>query len=180
MKTLICLVVGCLGGVAATADPPKPPKPVGDLAPLQSPTQPSYDIIHDALEGGDAPPPADPILGGIVEIIKGRGSVIDGSVLDEREEVDSDPVADDRSPVPSPGFGDGPPRYDWTPQSAAGPAVANQEAALRVETAEMLLDLARRLEFLSGGGLDDEPLIRTLRHRAGQLLLHDAPHLNDS
>ncbi len=149
--------------LALAADPSQP---ADDSVP-PAPVDPSMAVIQDALDGRNTPPPTEAILGGIVEIIKGRGSVIDGSVLDERTPA----TADDQTPVPIPGTGGGPLKYDWTPETAAGPASLNQEAAFRVETAELLLDVARRLEFVSDGTSTDQPLIRLLRRRAGQLLL---------
>lgn len=124
-------------------------------------------------------PPAttgDPILDDVLEVIRRRGSLLDGSSLDPQAESLADEL-----PAPPPAL---PPlrRQPWSPSDRMSeglgrddadelPGVVNRDA--RFDAAEALLRAARKLATLPGGDEGAQRLIAAMRERATMLLLDE-------
>lgn len=101
---------------------------------------PAAERIRDAL-GGKNTPPAGGILGDVLDLIRGQGSVLEGSVLDPKsggQRFDNETKHTGDSYVPN-----------QAPGSAALPFSPNRKHGIRrVDVAESLLRTARLLESL--------------------------------
>jgi hypothetical protein len=115
------------------------------------------DRIRGALESGE-PGEASGILGDVLDVIRRRGSILDGSILDPKN---SDPL----------NLG-----HDGT--QSGRPNVPNDSPTKthsKVNVAESLLRSARLLESLPGGNEDRDLLIKKMRCEATRLLIELFP-----
>lgn len=125
-------------------------------------------------------PPAttgDPILDDVLEVIRRRGSLLDGSALDPQEELAADDLS--RPPALLPPIGRrqgsaGESLSDLLGREVAGDGLdgaVNRDAGF--EAAEALLRAARKLSALSGDDEGAQRLIAAMRERATMLLLDE-------
>lgn len=141
-----CVILGLAfwANAAAAKDPPGPEE-----------TDSQQAKIMQALQGDGPAQTGDGVLDDILEIAKQRGSVLDGSLLD-----------DDRSDDRLPGVELGDPSHKMTsPQKSA-----TSQPARTARVAEQLLKAARLLESVSNDDSND-PLIDAMRRKAGDLLI---------
>lgn len=170
MRTIATfLLFASIGGVAVFGQTPTPP---GALPPLRmpEPIQPKpndpkpvqtdekiVDQIRGALETG-RPAAAPGILGDVLEVIRQRGSILDGSVLDPKNE---NPLETKEQPT-----------------QGSDPGVDRRTPTLKpsnVRVAESLLRSARLLESIPGGDEDRRALVRKMRIQATRLLVQTYP-----
>ena len=145
----ILVILALSTALISFAQPPAiQPTPLADvpqLEPLQPQPQATDGVqnqIRDALQGDSPVGSADPVLDDVLQIIQQRGSILDGSSLDELERpAKSTHLKSDRSP-----------------------------AFKRARAAESLLKAARHLEQI--GPLDDAQgkLIQQMRQQSARLL----------
>jgi len=122
-------------------DSPTPPEPT------VTPESKAADKIRAALQDRQPPTPSgDPILDDVLQIIKQRGSILDGSSLDHG--IDSSAEQASRSPT----------------RDAAGPSV------IKFRTAEQLLKAARMLEKIDPHDLARQELVEMLRRETVRLM----------
>ena len=180
MRTIAALFFFAMfGGACALAqtpaqpgsdDPPNKPgltKAIGKLdaagqpdavGPVETRDQTVVDQIRGALQTGQ-PGTAPGILGDVLEVIRQRGSILDGSVLDPENEITlkaSEPTTQERDP-------------------GTGPLISPSMPA-NVNVAESLLRSARLLESIPGGDEGRRSLIRQMRIQATRLLVQIYPH----
>ena len=127
---------------------PESPLPESPLPKSSSPIDPAVDRIREALQSGQVDH-APGLLGDVLDVIREKGSILDGSVLDPRMELgpDDEPTA-----------------------QAASKARPTQNVSETVRTAELLLRSARRLESFGGGDAQCVRLIHQMRVRATSML----------
>ncbi len=112
---------------------------------------------HSFPSDGQSPPSADPLLNDVLEIIRQRGSVLNGSSLDEPEQTHDSLHSDD---LPMQGGEPG--------------AVARDPSEHRYRTAESLLRSARLLGQIAAQDPEQQSLVRAMRQRALVLLIQAA------
>ena len=125
-------------------------------------------------------PPAttgDPILDDVLEVIRRRGSLLDGSALDPQEESAADDLSRPPALVPPIGRRQGTAGESLSDllgrevEGAGIDGVVSREAGF--EAAEALLRAARKLSALSGDDEGAQRLIAAMRERATMLLLDE-------
>lgn len=162
MRTIATLFLfASLGCATADAQPLAPPDtyalpdtyvPPDTFLPPERPDQITVDQIRGALETGQ-PAAAPGILGDVLEVIRQRGSILDGSVLDPENE---DPLKMDERATP---------KRDAGVETSISPPIPSS-----VNVAESLLRSARLLESIPGGDEERRVLIRQMRIQATRLL----------
>src|SRR6056297_1103259 len=125
-----------------------PPSPGGKSS--SQPPSRQEQQIRQALQGRDSQlPVADGLLEDVLRVIRNRGSVLDGSVLDT-------------------------PATDETPATHRRPSGAaeqtNQQREKRVFTAELLLRASRHLSGLRADDAQRHALVKQMREEAKKLL----------
>lgn len=142
--------------------------------------------IREMLEGrGDPRETGDPILDGVLDLLRNRGSVLDGSPLDPRSEESGLRPLPDAAPMPGAG-----PAPEWVPyregqshprsiprpaptEKASAPGAADD--ASRYLLAEQLLRTARLLAAQPPGDAQRQQLIDDLRNEAARCLAPQPP-----
>lgn len=129
----------------------------------------------------------DPILDDVLDVIRRRGSVTDGSSLDLRNELaplDADRRYSDTERVPSQGTESWSDRRSLPFRDSLGESepgsfgVVSPDA--RYDAAEALLRAARKLSTVPGGDASTARLIAAMRERAAMLMLDQfAPEVDD-
>ncbi len=97
----------------------------------------------------------DPILNDVLDVIRQRGSVLDGSSLDETPHAEMQPHAHDAA-------------YPQPPRMS--------DADRRYQVAESLLRSARLLQQLGASDPEQAQLIQSMRQRALKLMIQSAAH----
>lgn len=159
---------------------------------LQQVVIPLSDVVRRRIEealnqptkddqGRPLPPAStgDPILDDVLEVIRRRGSVVEGSMLDPRNEASAlgTPPTEDRVPPVPPRPYDAVPYADelnQPPRRTAVPAGSGYVGGgpdARFAAAEALLKAARKLSEVPGGDDATDRLIATMRERATMLLI---------
>lgn len=161
MRISLAIILPLFAATVGWADPPDEsagddPAPPSQFIPLpesplpesSSPIDPAVDRIREALQSGQVDP-APGLLGDVLQVIREKGSILDGSILDPRLELvpDDEPTA-----------------------RAASKARPTQNVSETVKTAELLLRSARRLESFGGGDAQCARLIHQMRIQATSML----------
>lgn len=167
MKLIVAITLLIIPPSVAFSDPPvsgppsrpsESPRPLNppsvDPPPTKSaPADEAVERIREALQSGQVTP-AGGLLGDVLEVIRKRGSILDGSVLDPLMEPEPNAV----DPVPA------------ANRFSAGDQKPTQNVSQTVRTAELLLRSARRLERVSSDDDQCLRLIRQMRVRATSML----------
>ena len=130
--------------VAELKSQAQPPKPSQEAA--------TREQIRRVLHEGAPATAADPLLVDVLSVLKSRGSVLDGSVLDEKTQADRDQIT--------------------THSVINNPAqIAENERALRqLKATEALLRAARLLERVGETTSEQAKLIKQMRAQSTRLL----------
>jgi len=120
----------------------------------------------------------DPILDDVLDVIRRRGSVTDGSSLDLRNDLaplDTDRQYAETERVPSQGAESWSDRRSLPFRDSLGDSAADSIGAVspdaRYDAAEALLRAARKLSAVPGGDASTARLIASMRERAAMLML---------
>ncbi|TWT86458.1 hypothetical protein [Neorhodopirellula pilleata] len=157
MKKLTGFALLILATNQAWSEPP-PPLPSEYPPPTEVPanapeSDPAAERIREALQSGrTAPTPG--LLGDVLDVIREKGSILDGSILDPRMEAEA--AAQEQSPNPN--------------RRPPGDLSMIQNASETVRTAELLLRSARRLEKVADGDDRCARLIHQMRVQATSML----------
>ncbi|WP_404309290.1 hypothetical protein [Neorhodopirellula lusitana] len=133
-----------------------PLKPIQPRGSTDSHTaDPAAERISSVLQDANASPQAPGLLGDVLDIIRERGSVLDGSVLDPK----LDPALNaptEHNPI----------AFDQQNEKASGLSSSSSQTDQRFIAAESLLRAARKLETLPS------PSTRQSRDQRSQLIQH--------
>lgn len=129
------------------------------IAEMLQRAQQNLGLKEQGRSPSDQPQIADPILNDVLDVIRHRGSVLDGSSLDEEANADTVPNLSDRAYSPPPRGSDRDHRY---------------------QVAESLLRSARLLQQLGSTDPEQAQLIRSLRQQALTLMIQSAAQENSS